>query len=47
MAKTALEDTMDVDADQKRDAPTRRMLDHFHPHLGAIWQEIVVQAMLE
>jgi transposase len=47
MAETVLEDTLDVEADQMHDTRIGRTLDDLHPHLGAIWQDIVVQAILE
>jgi transposase len=47
MAETVLEDTLDVSADQMHDTRIGRTLDDLHPHLGAIWQDLVVQAILE
>ncbi|MGD8996927.1 MAG: IS1634 family transposase [Anaerolineae bacterium] len=47
MAETVLEDTLDVRADQMHDTRIGRTLDDLHPYLGAIWQDIVVQAILE
>jgi transposase len=47
MAETVLEDTLDVKADQMHDTRIGRTLDDLHPHLGAIWQDLVVQAILE
>ena len=46
MAETVLEDTLDVDADQMHDTRIGRTLDDLHPHLKAIWQDIVVRAIL-
>jgi transposase len=47
MEETVLEDTLDVSADKMYDTRIGRTLDDLHPHLGAIWQDIVVQAILE
>jgi transposase len=46
MAETVLEDTLDVAADQMHDTRIGRTLDDLHPHLKAIWQDIVVRAIL-
>jgi len=46
MAETVLEDTLDVTADQMHDTRIGRTLDDLHPHLKAIWQDIVVRAIL-
>lgn len=47
MAETVLEDTLGVSADQMHDVRLGRTLDDLHPYLGAIWQDIVVQAIVE
>ena len=47
MAGTVLEDTLEIGADQMHDTRIGRALDDLHPHLHAIWQDIVVQAVLE
>ena len=47
MAETVLEDTLGVTADQMHDTRIGRTLDDLHPRLDAIWQDIVVQAVLE
>jgi transposase len=47
MSETVLEDALDVDAEQMHDTRIGRALDDLHPHLGAIWQDIVVRAVLE
>jgi transposase len=47
MAETVLEDTLGVRAEQMHDTRLGRTLDDLHGHLGAIWQDIAVQAVLE
>jgi transposase len=47
MAGTVLEDTLGISAEQMHDVRLGRTLDDLHPYLGAIWQDIVVQAILE
>jgi transposase len=47
MSETVLEDTLDIAAEQMHDMRIGRTLDDLHPHLGVIWQDIVVQAVLE
>jgi transposase len=47
MAGTVLEDTLGVSAGQMYDVRLGRTLDDLHPYLGAIWQDVVVQAILE
>lgn len=47
IAETVLEDTLDVAAEQMHDTRLGRTLDDLHPHLDAVWQDIVVQAILE
>ena len=46
MAKTVLEDALDVDEEQMHDTRIGRTLDDLHPHLDAIWQDIAVRAVL-
>ena len=43
---TILEDALEVDAAQMYDSRLGRTLDDIHPHLEAMWQDIVVQAIL-
>jgi transposase len=43
---TILEDALEVEAAQMYDSRLGRTLDDIHPHLEAIWQEVVVQAVL-
>ena len=47
IAKTVLEDALDVSAEQMHDVRLGRTLDDIYPHLSAIWQDIAVQAVLE
>ena len=47
MAETVLEDTLGIAAEQMHDTRLGRTLDDIHPCLGAIWQDIAVQAVLE
>jgi transposase len=47
MAETVLEDTLGVRAEHMHDTRIGRTLDDLHAHLGAIWQDIAVQAVLE
>jgi transposase len=47
MAGTVLEDTLGVSAEQMHDVRLGRTLDDVHPYLGAIWQDVVVQAVVE
>ena len=47
MAETVLEDTLEVSAEQMHDTRIGRTLDDLYPHLGAIWQDVSVQAVLE
>jgi transposase len=47
MAETVLEDTLGVPAERMHDTRLGRTLDDLYPHLGAIWQDIAVQAVLE
>lgn len=47
MAKTVLEDTLEVSIDQMHDTRIGRTLDDLHSHLSVIWQDIVVQAILK
>lgn len=47
MAGTVLKDTLGVAAEQMYDTRLGRTLDNIHPCLGAIWQDIAVQAVLE
>ena len=47
ISETVLEDTLDISAEQMHDVRLGRTLDDLHPYLGAIWQDIVVQAILE
>jgi transposase len=44
---TILEDTLAIEAEQMYDSRLGRTLDDIYPHLEAIWQDIVVQAILE
>jgi len=44
---TILEDVLEVRAEQMYDSRLGRTLDDIHPRLEAIWQDIVVQAVLE
>ena len=46
MAETVLADTLEVSAEQMHDTRIGRTLDDMYPHLDAIWQDIVVQAVL-
>jgi transposase len=46
MTETVLEDTLAVAAEQMHDTRIGRTLDDLHPHLKAIWQDIVVRAIL-
>jgi transposase len=46
MGGTILEDALEVDAKQMYDSRLGRTLDDIQPHLEAIWQDIVVQAIL-
>lgn len=43
---TVLEDALAIDAEQMYDSRLGRTLDDIHPHLAAIWQDVVVQAVL-
>lgn len=43
---TILEDALEVEAEQMYDSRLGRTLDDIHPHLEAIWQDVVVQAVL-
>ena len=43
---TILEDALAVEAEQMYDSRLGRTLDDIHPHLKAIWQDVVVQAVL-
>jgi transposase len=47
MAETVLEDTLGIAATQMHDTRIGRTLDELYPHLGAIWQDIALQAVLE
>jgi transposase len=47
MTETVLEDTLGISAEQMYDVRLGRTLDDLHPYLDAIWQDIVVQAILE
>jgi len=47
MAETVLEDTLSISAEQMHDVRLGRTLDDLHPYLGAIWQDLVVQAIVE
>jgi len=47
MTETVLADTLGVSAEQMHDVRLGRTLDDLHPYLGAMWQDIVVQAILE
>ena len=47
VAKTVLEDTLDIRAEQMYDTRIGRTLDDLYPHLDTIWQDIAVQAVLE
>jgi transposase len=47
MAETVLEDTLGVSAEQMHDTRIGRTLDDLHAELDGIWQDIVVQAVLE
>ena len=47
MSETVLEDALGIAAEQMHDMRIGRTLDDLHPHLGAIWQDIAVQAVLE
>jgi transposase len=47
MAETVLEDTLDVSAEQMHDTRIGRTLDDLHANLDAMWQDIVVQAVLK
>jgi transposase len=47
IAETVLEDTLDIEAEQMHDTRIGRTLDDLHPHLGAIWQDVAVHAILE
>lgn len=44
---TILEDVLAVDAEQMYDSRLGRTLDDIHPRLEAMWQDIVVQAVLK
>lgn len=44
---TILEDALAVDAEQMYDSRLGRTLDDIHAHLETLWQDIVVQAVLE
>ena len=44
---TILEDALEIDVEQMYDNRLGRTLDDIQPHLAAIWQDIVVQAILE
>lgn len=46
MAETVLADTLGVDEEQMHDTRIGRTLDDLHPHLEALWQDIVVRAVL-
>lgn len=46
MSGTILEDALGVDAEQMYDSRLGRTLDDMHPRLEAIWQDLVVQAVL-
>jgi transposase len=46
LSGTILEDALEVDAKQMYDSRLGRTLDEIHPHLEAMWQDIVVQAVL-
>jgi transposase len=46
MAETVLEDALDVGDEQMHDTRIGRTLDDLYPHLGAIWQDVVVRAVL-
>jgi len=46
MAKTVLEDTLNVGEEQMHDTRIGRTLDDLYPHLDAIWQDIAVRAVL-
>ena len=47
MAETVLEDTLGIAAAQMHDTRIGRTLDELYPHLGSIWQDIALQAVLE
>lgn len=47
VTETVLEDTLGVSAKQMSDNRLGRTLDDVHPHLEAIWQDIVVQAIVD
>jgi len=47
MAETVLEDTLGIAAAQMHDTRMGRTLDELYPHLGAIWQDTALQAVLE
>ncbi len=46
MAETVLEDTLGVSSEQLYDVRLGRTLDDLHPYLGAIWQDIVIRAIV-
>ncbi|MDQ4075371.1 MAG: IS1634 family transposase [Chloroflexota bacterium] len=47
LGDTILEDALDVEAEQLYDSRLGRTLDDIHPQLAAIWEEIVVQAVVQ
>lgn len=46
VAETVLEEALGISANQLYDMRLGRTLDDLYPHLGAIWQDVVVQALL-